>query len=335
MHRLLRRAAPLAALAFVAATPRPLAIQGWTFTWKVTAEGTDGQRVERRTPPTMKVSLIPGKARVDFVDNLPPGQKKGSFMLLDAEQGTFTIVSPEDKTAIIMEPAALGGALSAVGQTKLVKMEVSGANTSVEKVGPGEKIVGHATTRYLVTRDHQMSISVLGRHSKTTHHSVTEMWFSNDQFMGEDKAFEAWTKNFTGSLNGFSGDAFKTLMEADQKVPKGIVLKQTMKSTDTDDKGKVTETVYGMEMQELTKTSLDASLFTIPSDYQVTDMKAQMSALSDSMKVAKANCEKEKGKGNCEMPSVDSALKAGAKEGAKEGAADAAKKKLKGLFKKP
>lgn len=335
MHPVIRRGAPIAALAFIAATPRTPAIQGWTFTWKVTAEATEGQRVERRTPPTMKVSLIPGKARMDFVDNPPPGQKRGTFMLLDAEQGTLTVVSPEDKSAIIMEPAALGGALSAVGQTKLVRMEVSGANTSVEKVGAGEKILGHATTKYLITRDHQMSVSVLGRHSKTTHHSVTEAWYSNDQFLGEDKAFEAWTKNFTGSLGGFSGDAFKTLMEADQKVPKGIILKQTMKSTDTDDKGKVTETSFGMEMQELAKTSLDASLFTIPSDYQVTDMKAQMAAMSDSMKVAKANCEKEKGKGNCEMPNLDSAMKAGAKDGAKESAADAAKKKLKGLFKKP
>ncbi|MEO7963898.1 MAG: DUF4412 domain-containing protein [Gemmatimonadaceae bacterium] len=333
MNTLLRRSIPVVALAFAAAAPRA-AVQGWSFTWKVTAEGSDGQKVERRTPPTMKVSLVPGKGRIDYVDNVPPGQKKGTFIILDAEQGTFTMVSPEDKTAMIMDPSALGNVLSAVGQTRLIRMEVSGVSTNVEKVGAGEKILGHATTKYRVTRDHQMDVTVLGRHNRTTHHSVTEMWYANDEFIA-DKAFEAWSKSFTGTLNGISGDAFKTLMEAEQKVPKGIVMKQVMKSTDTDDKGKVIENTFSMEMQELAKTSLDASLFTVPSGYQVTDMKAQMAAMSDSMKVAKANCEKEKGKGNCEMANLDSAMKGALKEGAKEGAADAAKKKLRGFFKKP
>jgi hypothetical protein len=334
MSTVLRRALPALALVLVAATPRDAAIDGWKFTWKITAEGTDGKKTERRAPPTMGVSLVPGKARIDYLDGTPQGQKKGTYMVLDADRSEMIMVSPEEKTAMVMDPTMLGSALNAIGQTRLVRMEVSGVKADVEKLGPGERILGHATTKYRITREHVMEMSVLGRKNRTSHRSVTEAWYANDQFI-EDRVFDQWAKNFTGNLNGIGGDAFKKLMEAEQNLPKGIVLKQVMHSVDTDDKGKPVETTFTMEMQELQKASLDASLFQVPEGYKVHDMKTQMAELSDSMKVAKAECEKEKGEGNCDMPNLDSAMKAGAKEGAADGAKGAARKALRGLLRKP
>jgi hypothetical protein len=331
MHSLLRRALPAAALTLAAAAPSPVAVEGWTFTWKVTAEASDGKKVERGAPPSMKVSMIPGKARIDYVDGAPMGQKKGAYMIIDAERSDFIMVSPEDKSAVVMDPSALGSMMNAMGATKLVKMDVSDVSTSVDKLGPGEKILGHSTNKYRITRDYKMDIAVFGRHNRTTHHAVSETWFATDNFI-EDRTFEAWAKNLAGSFQGIGGDAFKKLMEGEAQIPKGIMMKQVTTSTDTDDKGKEKSSTMTMEMTELQKGGIDASLFKVPEGYQVTDMKAQMSALNDSLKVAKEKCEKENGKGSdkCSM-----SLESGADSGVKVSPKDAAKKAFKGLFKKP
>lgn len=330
-------AAPAARLAPSHPTPSrapalsPVAADGWRFRWKVTVESDRKERAPAQ--PSMQVSLIPGKARVDYEGEMPAQQgmvKKGGYMILDAEKSAMIMVDPKEKKAVIMDPAALSGMINAAGVGGMVKMDVKDVKVGVEKLGAGERILGYATTRYRIARSYVMTVSVFGRKNTTTHNSTTESWVA-DRFI-EDKAFEEWAKNFTRGFGGIGGDAFKKLMEAEQANQiKGIVVKQVTQATDTDEKGNASSSKTTMEMTELAKTSLDASMFEVPKDYEVTDMKAQMSAMSDSLKAAKAECEKEKGKGNCEMPSADSAMKAGAKESA----ADAAKKKLRGFFKKP
>lgn len=327
----LRRLAPFAALALLAATPHATALDGWRFSWQVTSLETNGKKTEANTPPSMTVSFVPGKMRIEFPEgSVPKGQKKGTYMLMDATSGEMTIVVPEERSAMIMNLGAVGGAMGSIGQSRLMRMDVSDAKTGVEKLGAGDKILGHATTRYRITRDYTMTITVMGRKNRSTHHSVTEAWFASERFI-DDKVFEAWSQSYTGGMNGMIGDAMKTLQEADAAVPKGILLKQIVTSSDTDDKGNKTESKLAMEMRELERASLDASLFRIPDGYDVTDMKKEMAAASDSMRIAKAECEKDKGKGNCDMPSMDSVLKAGVEETKK----DAAKKALRGLLKKP
>ncbi|MFN8666222.1 MAG: DUF4412 domain-containing protein [Gemmatimonadaceae bacterium] len=341
-------AAPLVSLALVAApvvrvlppapAPRaapvaPVAADGWRFHWKVTVESDKKERAAAQ--PSMQVSLIPGKARVDYEGEVPAQQqgmmKKGGYMILDAENSTMIMVDPKEKKAIIMDPSALSGAMNAIGASGLVKMDVKDVKVSVEKLGSGERILGYATTRYRTTRSYSLTVSVIGRKNTTTHNSTTESWVA-DRFI-EDMAFEAWARNFTKGFGAATGDAFKKLMEAEQANQiKGIVLKQVMQATDTDDKGNATTSKTTMEMTELAKTSLDASLFEVPKGYEVTDMKAQMAGLNAEMEKAKADCEAKNGKGSekCTMKG-----EAGDDSTAKVSPKDAAKKALRGIFKKP
>ena len=325
------RVTPPASPAPGRAATAPVAADGWRFHWKVTVES---DKKERATQPSMQVSLIPGKARVDYEGEVPAQQqgmmKKGGYMILDAENSTMIMVDPKEKKAVIMDPSALSGAMNAIGASGLVKMDVKDVKVSVEKLGSGERILGYPTTRYRTTRSYAMTVSVIGRKNTSTHNSTTESWVA-DRFI-EDQAFEAWAKNFTKGFGAATGDAFKKLMEAEQANQiKGIVLKQVMQSTDTDDKGNATTSTTTMEMTELAKTSLDASLFEVPKGYEVTDMKAQMAGLNAEMEKAKADCEAKNGKGSekCSMKgeSDDSTAKVNPK--------DAAKKALRGLFKKP
>lgn len=315
----------------------PVAADGWRFRWKVTVQS---EQKGAPVAPSMTVSLTAGKARMDYdAEARQPGMGKGGYMILDADKGLVTMVNPEEKKAVVMDPSALGNVVGALGSSGMIKMEVSDARVDVESLGAGESILGYATRRYRISRSHTMNVSVMGRRNSSKESSVSEVWIA-DKFI-EDKAFEAWARNFARSMGSMAGDAMKTLMELEEaKTPKGIALKSITTSTSTDPKGKAVTSTMTMEMQELKKTSLDASLFEVPSGYEVVDMKAQMAEASAAMEQARADCEKEHGKGSekCDMSTaglnLDSAMKAGAKQGAKEGASEAARKTIKGLFKK-
>jgi hypothetical protein len=129
-----------------------------------------------------------------------------------------------------------------------------------------------------------------------------------------------------------------------------VPLKQIIKSTDTDDKGKVTSSTTTMEMTELKKASLDASLFEVPADYKVVDMKQTIAETEKAMEQAKKDCEKEHGKGSasCDPSQINldslvvaartgvmEGLKEGVREAAKESAKDAVKRGIMGRLKKP
>jgi hypothetical protein len=342
MLRSSRLILPVVAMTLVAATPARIA-DGWRFTWKFQVDETSGQNPYQQ--PSMSVQMIPGKLRMDFLGDSPQG-KKGGYMLLDAEKGTMAMVSPQDKTVMLMEPGALGAMAGAVGS--VVKMDVSDVKVDVEDQGAGEKILGRSTHKYRITRSYGMQVSVFGKKMKSTHHSVTEAWVSKEMLL--DKSWELWTDNFARGASRLGGNAFKQLVEAERTVPKAVPLRQQMTNTDTDDKGKVTTTRMSWEMTELKKDNLPASAFEIPGDYQVMDMKQTMAETEKALEQAKTDCEKEHGKGakECDPSQINldslvaaartgvaEGLKEGVKEAAKEGAKDAIKKGILGRFKKP
>jgi Domain of unknown function (DUF4412) len=328
--------APVTADASAGARRAIAAVDGWRFRWKVTSEG--GAR-EASAQPSMVVSLIPGKARMDVEGEQRGGMvKKGGYMILDAAKGTMTIVDPQEKKAMVMEPQALGGMMNAMGG--MMKMELSDVKVATESMGAGEAILGYATRKYTVTRSYTLTVTVMGRKNVSTDQSESELWVA-DRFI-DDRAFEEWAKNFGRGFGGMGGEAFKALMEAEQaNAPKGTVLKAVTRTTSTSGGGKATTATTTMEMQELKKLSLDASLFEVPSGYEVVDLKAQLAEAESEMAKARAECEREHGKGSeqCDPSkfsvNMDSAMKAGAKEGAKDGAKGAMKRGLRGLIKKP
>jgi hypothetical protein len=323
----------------IAATPISRA-EGWTFTWKVT-ESSD----PRAAQPSVSVQMIPGKMRWTFLSP-PQGMPAKGYMLLDADKASMAMLNPEDKTALTMDASDLGTGMGAIGS--FVKMDVSDSKFSVEGLGAGERLLGRATQKYRVTRSYRMTMQVFGKKLSSQHESVTDLWVSNEIPM--DKSWEAWTDRFSRGAARVGGDAARKLMEAEKDYPKGIALKYVMDATETDDKGKVTKTRTAMEMTELKRANLDASLFEIPADYTVTDMKQVVAETGKAMEQAKKDCEKEHGKNAAACdPSqlnVDSlvaaarqgameGLKEGVKEAAKESAKDAVKRGILGKFKKP
>jgi len=315
-----------AAVLLLSAAPSaadPALADGYKFTWKVTSESD--AREQSGVQPSMAVQLAGGKLRMDFTESTSnQAMKKGSYMIMDAESNKLIMVSPEEKKAMVMDPAAMGNVAGAIGSSGLIKMEIDNVKVEVEDLGAGERILGKAIHRYRVTRAYDMSIKVMMMKRKSHRESVQELWLTTD--FGTDRAFEAFGRQFASKVS--AGGAMQKLVDAEQKVPHGFPMKTVMKSVDTDDKGKTSTTTSTMEVTELVKANIEPKVFEVPEGYDVMDMGAEMKGIRARQDSAKAECDKADAKGNCE-PNADS-TKAGEK-----GAKDAAKKGIKGLFRKP
>lgn len=337
--------APVGALALLAATPVTLA-DGWRFAWRISVTEASDPRTKQYGQPSMAVQMVPGKIRMDFTGESGAGKQGKGYMLFDADAGTMALVNPDEKTAMMMDPSSLGVAAGAVGG--VLKMDVTDMKFAVQDLGAGERILGRATHKYRITRAYTMSMSVFGKKMKSANESVIDAWMSNE--MIADKSWEAWADRFSRGMGRLGGEAGRKLMESEKEYPRGVPLKQIIKSTDTDDKGKVTTSTSTMEMVELKKTSLDAALFEIPADYQVVDTKQAIAETEKAMEQAKKDCEKENGKGSaaCDPSQINidslvvaarqgmmEGLKEGVKEAAKESAKDAVKRGIMGRLKKP
>lgn len=291
--RMLKYPLTAAALLLVASAARvnvnPV-VDGWKFVWKVTSvqdNAKKNDRGEMAAQPSMAVQIGAGKIRMDYM--LEPGQKaampKGGYMLLDADAGTMTMVDPSEKKAMIMDPAGMGSALGAVGKSGMMKMEINNPEVKVEDLGAGERMLGRSTHHYRITRTYDMAMQVMMIHRKSHHVGVSDAYLTDELI--NDKAFAAFAKRFAVNMQGFGGEGMQKLMEAEKNSPKGFPMKVTTSNTETSEKGEVTSSTTTIEVQELARASMDASVFEVPAGYEVVDMRQQMADLQAKMDEAK------------------------------------------------
>ncbi|MFN8581286.1 MAG: DUF4412 domain-containing protein [Gemmatimonadaceae bacterium] len=296
-----------------AAPSRAPIAEGWKFTWKVTRAESDAKRSPEAggAQPSMAVQIAGGKIRMDFIPE--PGQRstmpKGGYWILDADASTMTIVDPSEKKAMVMDPTGMTSALGAIGKSGMMKMEFNNPEVKVEDLGAGERILGRSTHHYRITRSYDVAVQVMMMHKKSHHLSVSDTYLTNE--FVDDKAFQAFAKRFSSNLQG-SGEGFQKLMEAEKNVPRGFPMKVTTTNTDTDDKGQATTSTVTMEVQELSRANIDASVFEVPSGYEVVDMRQQMADLQKKMDEEKMKEGNEKAKDEAaDTTKKESAIKKG------------------------
>jgi Domain of unknown function (DUF4412) len=373
LHRALVPAALSAAL--LAAAPRPF-VQGWKFTWQVTSARSDssatGQARGRRPSgdaqadaafrPSMHVEAIPGFLRIDFDPTATAGAASPrGYMLLDANGRKFTMVNTVEKKAVVMDPSGIGDALGGLGKTGLVKMDITDYTVNVEDLGAGDRILGHPTHRYRISRSYSAKVKIAFISRSSRNQSVSEVSLTPDFI--NDPAFQLFAEHFANRLQG-SGSSMQQMIEANRKVPKGFPMRSVETATSTDDKGHASTSTTTSEVTELVRANLDAADFQVPPGYEVADLGATMADAGRKIDSAKADCEAKNGKGKCDMPNLDSAYASwkaecqkknpadkcsmnmddvkkmladsagAAKQGEKDKLKDV-KKGLKGLFKKP
>lgn len=269
------RLGAIAVLPFTAAVwsvPSPAVAEGWTFTWKVSAEGQGPQN------STMQVRVLANNVRVDFQAGTMPGVQGAGFMLLDADKGQMTMVSPQERSAVVMEAGGMTAALDQLSAAGIT-MNFKDVTSSVDDLGAGERILGHATRKYRITQGYTIEVSAMGFNRTMQIENTIESWMATDFAPADQKAFDEFSKNFAQSMSGMAaigGEAMKKMAaELQARMPKGFPLKQ-VQTTSTTDEGRPSTTRSTMEVTSMQKTQLEPSVFQVPAGYTVRTMSDAM-----------------------------------------------------------
>jgi hypothetical protein len=222
----------------------------------------------------MKVQVAGSKVRIDW-QKAAPGTPAGSYLVLDAEAGTLTMVSPRDKSATMLPVGGMASMLGAIGAAGLMKVEVTDVVVSLTEDGAGEEMQGHATKKYTMKQTYAMKMQVGPIKRSGTVDNTTELWVA-DVPVPAQKAFEAFARNFAQNLtsSGLGGDGMKTLIdEIAAKMPKGVALKSVATSI-TDQGGRKSTSTTTTTVSDFKQVSLDEEVFRFPSDYKINDLSA-------------------------------------------------------------
>jgi hypothetical protein len=319
---------------------------GLTFSYHMTsarAERDKSSEAARARNMNTLVRMSGGAVRMDWREGSAPLGGKNGYMILRDQPSQIEFVNPDDKKVTILGADALGAGLGALTNNALVKITTSNEHFDWQDLGAGPSILGYKTRHVRLTSGQTTEMRVLFKRSKSTSETIMDAYVTPDVKVDEG-AMKVWTRNFAGGLRTTNAELLGKMDSYRNGPGHGIMLKATNYMKETDEKNKTTYDTMMVEVTELKRGSLDASLFTYPKDYEVMDMTAAVAAAADSAKKASANAsttgdpKAANASGNLVDTTVQAAkdgVKEGLKEGAKEEAKDKVKKGIRGIFKKP
>ena len=275
-------------LTLAAAAPRAFS-PGYTYRMRITGQATEANGKTKDYVVMSGRAMVTSKAGRLDIDEASKERgamaDKGGYILYDPT--SMMIVSPKEKQILKFTFDDLEKGMSALAAgVPGMRIAVTDVGVNFEKLGPGEPLLGMATTKYRVTQDYKLAMKVAFMNRNSTEHIVQEYWMA-DQKSGFSNPFARM-----GSMRPVGGGAFAELMsktaEATAKMGRGIPVKTVTTTTSTNDKGEKTTNVATMEVTELKAGNVDDALLVPPSDYQVMDMGEQTKAMAAQMEQQRA-----------------------------------------------
>jgi hypothetical protein len=306
-HRLAAAALAGGVLLLSAAKPVTPRATGVTFKYRVSS-ASDG-----RKSTLANVSMQDGNIRMDYVEGTTPMGTKNGYVLVQGESGKFIVVNPKDKQAIVMTADAFGSGLGALMNNPMLKMTVSNTSFRFKDMGAGEALLGYKTrkVRTYYTSTIELKVMMMSD-QKIVSSDSSDQWVATGIDLGSPKSMEAWSRSFASGVKSTNADLAAEMKKYTNEYGRGsMALKTVTWSSQTDKKGKVTTDVTTMEVTELKKGDLDASLFEVPKGYEVVDMSQMMAGLGEKMDSASAEAAKNGDKKDEKKPSAKDALKSG------------------------
>jgi hypothetical protein len=173
----------------------------------------------------------------------------------------------------------------------LVRVSTRDQRFAFEDLGAGERILGHPTRRVKMSWGGATEMRVLGRKTTTTESSAAEAWVATKVAGIDGEALRGWSKAFGAGVRQTNPDLARQMGDYEARFGSGLVLRNVVVSTSTDDKGKSATDTVRMEVTELSRARLDASLFEVPKDYAVADMRQMGGALDSLRRAASASAD--------------------------------------------
>ena len=317
----------------------------YAFTNRSTTTTSDGATRER-VMATGTGSVLGANARVDLTDAASNFVvKKGSYMLVNGESGTITIVDPPARTYYELSAEELGQSIAAItgAAASLVRMQVSGLETRGESLGAGPAISGFQTTQYRITQRYTLTVSVFGKKSTMTTSSRIDYFVAPS--LAKDLVYPfmdvgAGAGQMVPSGTGL-GEITQQMMDEQRKLFTGPAIKMLTRTESVDEKGRMSVSTATNEITSIERGEVDASMFDIPEGFRATaSPMAPVAAAASPRANASTDQPASAPRDSAALPTkVGDAAKQGASEGAtssvREGTRDAVAKKVRGIFRKP
>lgn len=257
----------------LAATPvhTPPRADGLTFVYSVTSSSSN-KKTKEAMDRVATVRIQDGNVRMDYTLGSPMPGQKGLYMLVLADTKKFAMVNDRDKQVLLMDAATFGTGMGALTNNPLLKLSTKDGSFSYTDLGAGDKILGYNTRHVQLISASTMEMRIVGMTQRTVATDTSDQWIG--QGLGFDtKSLLAWSEAFGTGLRASNPDMVRQMDKYQQEYGKGgIALRTVMHSSRSNGKGKVENDVLTMEVTDLKKGPIDASVFAIPAGYKIMDM---------------------------------------------------------------
>jgi hypothetical protein len=236
--------------------------------------GTTDPRL-RGSDMVMQVRMLGANARLDWREGKMPGvgaSIRDGYMLLRGAEERIVLVNTKDRQATAIPAEMLGMAAGMSMNNALVKFESRGSHFAFDELGAGERILGQATRRVRVRQGGTTEVRILGRRNATRDSSVSEHWIAPAPAGVDAAAMRAFARSFGGGMRRTAPELAAPMDAYDRRFGGSMVLRTVTVVYTTDNRGRETVDTVRMDVTEMSRGPLDASLFAVPDGYQVADM---------------------------------------------------------------
>lgn len=191
-------------------------------------------------------------------------------MILSDSGKTITYLDTRNSQYMTLRPAEM---LAQAQQMGGVKMDFSGSEVTVTRLGVGPAILGHPTVRYRVVSGMTMTISGMGQRQSVKVSSTTDYHYPTDIRTAYNPFSSITGANMLGMFGGSSRDLAVKLRAAEAKLPKSTPLRTSTTATvTTGGMNQVTKT--DTEVTSVRWVNADPRVFEIPAGYTALQMPA-------------------------------------------------------------
>ena len=241
----------------------------WSYTVNITTDSANGR------PPlsmAMKYQITDYMLRTEIVQisgaSAAMAKAEGSYTIMNSVDSTMTQVTPSYKMAMVM-------GLGMLGQNRSVHIDTSQYKKTVEDLGPGERLMGHATHRYRVTATGTMTITFGDKSCTQPVDGISELWIAPDVDLAP--AMEA-TLNVFGATPGLD-QIVRPARDLSSTLPRGTPLRSIMRTTRTDAQGVPRTITTTMDYLDIQHGPVNTAVFAVPADFKKMDMRSMMANL--------------------------------------------------------
>jgi len=273
----------LIALASTAHAQRP--VPAWTYAINITYDSGTGPANRgsiamryRTTANVLRTEMVQVAGTANQVTN--GVDIEGFYTLLNDTDSTLTTVMPGQRSAMVM-----ANPMSLLKEDGIPTVDANTTTQSFEDLGAGEMILGHPTHHYRTTTAGTMTIKIGDEVCTRSANADTDLWVAPD--VDIVPAMRSVMSHYTAM---FPDSAKMKSAGASSSRVRGLPLRTKTRTVAVMPTGESRVIETTMEYVELSNAPLDPSLFAVPADYHVTDMRAEMAGmLSHPENVARAN----------------------------------------------